>query len=169
MTRRNGTGARGPRGRIAATAWALACVFALASGCEDSRDGGSSTGAETGADGVGDIDGPMGEVIATWRDAELEPSEFRRFEEDDEAAVDVDLDAAECHAGRVDELPVVLCAYGDADAAEAAEERGLELVGEATGAALSNDELLLIVADRHEVDPEGRRIHQITKAFRELE
>jgi hypothetical protein len=72
----------------------------------------------------------------------------------------------ECKAGQVSGVDTVLCTYPTAEAAKTAEAAGLEAVGEATGSAIAQGKVLLVVADRRKADPEGRTINQMTKLFR---
>jgi hypothetical protein len=72
----------------------------------------------------------------------------------------------ECKAGQVSGVDAVLCTYPTAEAAKTAEAKGLEAVGEATGSAIAQGKVLLVVADRRKADPEGRTINQMTKLFR---
>lgn len=97
-------------------------------------------------------------VITAWKDAKLTPTDF--------AAVAGGELGGSCRAGHVDGLETLLCEYPDAKAAKAAEAAGLARVGETTGTAIAKDKLLLVVADRKKVDPEGRRLNLIAKTFR---
>lgn len=99
-------------------------------------------------------------AFAAWRAAGLDVSKFR--------PLDKSKLGGSCRAGHVADVAAVLCKYPDAKAAKQAEKKGLELVGDATGASLANKNLLLVVADRHKLDPSGRRINKITKTFRYL-
>jgi hypothetical protein len=72
----------------------------------------------------------------------------------------------DCREGTVDGIEAVLCTYDTTAAAEAARAGGLERVGSATGAALTNGQTLLIVADRKNADASGRALNRITKTFR---
>ena len=70
-----------------------------------------------------------------------------------------------CQAGQVNGVDAVVCEYGTADAAKAAEDKGRAAIGLTTGAAISHDKLLLVIADRRKADPEGRTINQATQVF----
>ena len=138
---------------------ALTLLVGLAGGCEESGDSGLPAKVE--------IEGPLAPVFAAWNDAGLAMADFRPVD-DEASAVGVDLGEGDCQTGQIEEIASVVCSYPSPQAAEAAQEAGLELVGAATGAALANGSLLLIVADRQDADPDGRRINDITKTFREL-
>lgn len=127
----------------------------MAAACEQ-----ADRGATEAADDL-ELGAPMAEVISAWRAADLEVVELRDVDDDE-------LPGA-CVAASVAEIPVVLCELDSAEAAESAEDDGLELVGAATGLALARGARLLIAADRHEVDPDGRRLNEIANAFRQLD
>lgn len=126
----------------------LVAGLGAAAGC--SRSGAASRGG-----------GSAGAAVAAWKAAGLSPSEFAPV---DGAAYG----AGQCRAGTVDGVETTLCEFPDEAAAKAAEKHGLAAVGEATGAALASGRLLLVVADRKHADPNGRRINQIAKTFRQL-
>jgi hypothetical protein len=71
-----------------------------------------------------------------------------------------------CKSGTVSGVDVVHCTFDDEAAAKAAEAKGLEWVGAATGTALVRGKALLAVVDRRNADPSGRTINAITRAFR---
>lgn len=142
----------------------LMLAVGLVGACERSDD-------DSADDPLGDVDLELGEaahrVLDAWREADLELSDARPLgAEADAAGTQL---GGTCMAAKVADIPVVMCEHESADEARAAEERGLKLVGEATGFALANGELLLVAADRHEVDPEGRRLNEIANAFRRVE
>jgi hypothetical protein len=81
-------------------------------------------------------------------------------------AVDVPkLGGAKCKRGDIGGVEVTICEYTDESRAKKYESEGLNLVGDTTGASLANGKLLLVVADRQNVDKDGKRINQITRAF----
>lgn len=130
-----------------ASAFALAFVLAHVGACsKDDREKGPPAAS-------------VAEVLRLWKEAGLEPTVFAKAEEPR-------LGGAACQQGTIDGIDVLVCEYADEAAARKAEERGLAVVGEATGASLARGKLLLVVADRRNADPNGRRIHQITRAFR---
>lgn len=101
---------------------------------------------------------PDDAMVAAWRKAGLEVS----------ALTDVDAKkylAQSCRGGTVGGVDVVLCRFDSGEDAKAAEDPGLAAVGDATGAALARGGRLLVVADRRKVDPSGRTIDAITRAF----
>lgn len=97
------------------------------------------------------------DVVDAWKEAGLTPTSFEELTGDELGD--------ECYLGKVDGLEVTLCRYADAAEAEAARAQGLARVGETTGAALPSGRLLLVVADRDGVDPTGRTINKIARAF----
>lgn len=100
-------------------------------------------------------------ALAAWEAAGLQPSEFA-------AAPGDRLSGGKCKAGTIDGVDTTLCEFPSEDAAKKAEPAGLALVGDVTGASIAQGRLLLVVADRRNADPNGRRINQITKTFRHL-
>lgn len=103
-------------------------------------------------------DKSMSQMLKAWKAAGLEPSPFQKAE--------TKLGGS-CQAGTVNGVETILCEFKDASAAKEAEPKGLELVGETTGASLSKGRMLLVVADRKNADPNGKHIQQITKTFRQ--
>ncbi len=102
---------------------------------------------------------PAEQLVAAWRKAGLEVSAM--------AAANPKPFAAEtCQAGTVNGVDVVLCDYDSGEDATAAEDLGLGTLTGVTGAALAKGSRLLVVADRRKVDPSGRTIDAITRAFR---
>jgi hypothetical protein len=97
------------------------------------------------------------QIVQGWKQAGLEPSAFTKAE--------TKLGGS-CQAGTVSGIDTVLCEFKDDQTAKAAEPKGLEIVGETTGASLAKGRMLLVVADRKDLDPNGRRIDQITRSFR---
>ena len=98
------------------------------------------------------------EVVQAWKKAGLSPSEFAKAE--------TKLGGA-CQAGSVNGIDTILCEFKDETAAKQAQEKGLEIIGETTGASLAKGRMLLVVADRKNSDPNGRQINEITKTFRQ--
>jgi hypothetical protein len=134
---------------------------ALATGCEQQDGAGSGSEADI------ELSAPLAKVVEAWRGADLAVLDLHAL--DGEAEAEAPELGGSCIAATVDEIPVVVCEHASADDAEAAKERGLELVGGATGLALARGELLLVAADRHEVDPDGRRLNELANAFRQLD
>jgi hypothetical protein len=98
-------------------------------------------------------------VLATLKSAGLAPGAMTTFDGDS-------LGGATCRRGPVSGIETTLCAFDDPSRAKKHEEAGLALVGEATGAALAEGKVLLIVADRDGIDKDGKTIDRITRAFR---
>jgi hypothetical protein len=101
-------------------------------------------------------------AVAAWKAAGLPRVEL----DADEAPK---LSGGDCRGGAMEGLELALCEYASPEAAREATEAGLKAVGAATGAALANGRLLLIVADRDGADPDGKRINTLTRAFLALE
>lgn len=102
-------------------------------------------------------DGPTGatsrdEVIASWKKGGLEPSAFTA------AKVDV---GSDCASGTVNKIDALVCTFKSPQDAKAAEDKGLAWVGDHTGAAKAQGEMLIVVADRRKVDPSGRTLNQL--------
>jgi hypothetical protein len=112
--------------------------------------------AALGCDKAGDD--AIGRLVKGWKDQGLETSAFS------------DVGSSElgqkCKVGVVAGLDVTVCEYPDAAQAKTAEEKGLTIVGEATGASISQGQLLLVVADRRKADPDGKKLNQLTQSFR---
>jgi hypothetical protein len=139
---------------------AAAAAGALLAGCDqDQADEALGEDVELSA--------PVAQVVRAWREAELGVADVHALV-GEAASKGADLGGT-CMAATVAEIPVVLCEHDSPEAAKAAEETGLDLVGAATGLSLSRGSLLLVAADRHEADPDGRRLNEIANAFRKLE
>jgi hypothetical protein len=95
------------------------------------------------------------EILEAWRTGKLAPSALEVTQ-----APDV---GADCKASTVNAVELLLCAYPSAADANAAEERGLAWVGDATGAAKVSGTVLVVVADRRKTDPTGKTINQLLK------
>lgn len=124
----------------------LAFVLAIG-GCEKSDSKGG-----TGGNGV------PSSLLDGWSKASLTVSAFTA---DKSGAV-----GASCQSGTVSGVDVVVCAFPSDAEAKAAQAKGLEWVGAATGTSLVSGKFVLAVADRRAADPTGRTINAITKAFR---
>ena len=144
------------RKRSLLTLSALALALA-AQGCNKSA---SESGTGTTTAGAGVASPGTSPAIEAWKQAKLEVTSFAPTEV-------VGLKGARCRGGAVAGLESVLCDFADEAAAIAAEDAGLEAVGEHTGAALAAGKSLLIVADRKKVDPSGKALNQVVKTFRD--
>jgi hypothetical protein len=111
-------------------------VLAASAGCSKSKSG------PTSRDGV----------IAAWKKGGLEPSAFTT------SKTDIGKD---CAAGTVNKVDVLVCTFGSEKEAKEAEDKGLQWVGDTTGASQAQGEILIIAADRHKADPTGRTINQL--------
>jgi hypothetical protein len=91
-------------------------------------------------------------VIAAWKKGGLEPSAFS------DAKTDV---GTKCSAGTVNKVDVLVCEFPSEKEAKEAEEKGLQWVGDTTGASQAQGEMLIVAADRRKADPSGRTINQL--------
>ncbi|HEY0991866.1 MAG TPA: hypothetical protein VGD80_32670, partial [Kofleriaceae bacterium] len=69
----------------------------------------------------------------------------------------------DCQSGTIEGIDVLLCNFGSADEARAAEDGGLAWVGQATGASQAHGAALVVLADRKKADPNGRTINRLMK------
>lgn len=91
-------------------------------------------------------------VVAAWKKGGLEPSPMT------EAKTDV---GKKCSSGTVNKVDVLVCEFASEKEAKEAEDKGLQWVGDNTGASKAQGEMLIVVADRRKVDPSGRTINQL--------
>ncbi len=91
-------------------------------------------------------------VVAAWKKGGLATSELKA------AKTDVGTD---CASGTVSKLDVLVCTFKSAKEAKDAEEKGLAWVGDNTGASKAQGEMLIVVADRKKVDPQGKVLNQV--------
>ena len=115
--------------------WLLIALLAAAGAC--SKDKGA-----TSKDGV----------VAAWKKGGLDASALK------EAKTSVGND---CSQATVNKLDVLVCTFKTDKDAKEAEDRGLEWVGDTTGASKAQGEMLIVVADRKKVDPQGKVINQV--------
>jgi hypothetical protein len=74
--------------------------------------------------------------------------------------------ASRCLTGRIEGVDATLCEYGSPEAAKLGHRAAEEWIGPApTGTAIDNGRVLLALADRARIDPNGRAIHKITRVF----
>jgi hypothetical protein len=92
------------------------------------------------------------EVVAAWKKGGLEPSELKPVK----TSVGKD-----CAAGTVAKLDVLVCTFPNAADAKAAEDAGLQWVGDTTGVSKAQSEMLIVVADRKKADVSGKTISQL--------
>jgi len=91
-------------------------------------------------------------VIEAWKKGGLDPSAFK------ETKADVGKD---CASGTVNKLDVLVCTFANEKEAKQAEDNGLAWVGDSTGVSKAQGEILIVVADRKKVDPNGKTMNQI--------
>jgi hypothetical protein len=122
----------------------LILILALAS-C--SKDDGTGRGAASG-------ELTRERVVEAWKKGGLVPSPLTA------ATVPI---GSDCASGTVNGVDVVVCEYATPDAAKAAEPKGLEWVGEATGMSQASGKVLVAASDRRKSDPSGRTINSLMK------
>jgi len=127
---------------------AALATIALGAGCskEEKKEGGTGGGS-----------GLPAPLLEEWTKASLTVSAFTA---DKSGAI-----GPTCQSGTVSGVDVVWCTFASDAEAKAAEPKGLEWVGGATGTALVSGKQLLAVVDRRAADPSGRTINAVTKAF----
>lgn len=91
-------------------------------------------------------------VVEAWKKGGLEPSAL--------TAAKVEF-GKDCASGTVNKIDVLVCEYSSEQEAKAAEDPALAWVGDHTGAAKAQGEMLIVVADRRKADPSGRTINQL--------
>jgi hypothetical protein len=69
----------------------------------------------------------------------------------------------DCASGTVSKIEVLVCTFDTPDQAKAAQDAGLQWVGDTTGSSRAKGRFLIAVADRHKADPNGKTINQIFK------
>lgn len=93
-------------------------------------------------------------VIDAWKKGGLDVSEFKS------TTSNVGKD---CTSGTVNKIDVLICKFDTPDAAKAAQDAGLQWVGDTTGSSQATGSLVIAAADRHKADPSGKTINQIFK------
>ena len=91
-------------------------------------------------------------VVAAWKKGGLDAGELKP------ATVDVGTD---CASGTVSKLDVLVCTFKTEKEAKDAEDKGLQWIGDNTGASKAQGEMLIVVADRKKADPHGKVINQV--------
>ena len=91
-------------------------------------------------------------VIVAWKKGGLDPSDLK------ETKSNIGKD---CATGTVNKLDVLVCTFANEKEAKAAEDSGLEWVGDNTGVSKAQGELLIVVADRKKADPTGKVMSQV--------
>jgi hypothetical protein len=122
----------------------LLCVAALAAvGCKKSPAGGA------GLDQVNESFNSAGLKVEPFV-----PTDAARY------------NASRCLSGRIEGVEALLCEYGSPETAKLGHPAGEEWIATAnTGVAVESGRVMLVLADRARVDPNGRAITRITRAF----
>lgn len=123
-------------------AFVFVCLLASCS-----KDDGTGRGAATG-------ELSRDRVVEAWKKGGLTPSPFTP------ATVPVGKD---CTTGTVNGVDVLVCQFPTPEEAKAAEPKGLEWVGEATGMSQAAGKTLVAASDRRKSDPSGRTIDALMK------
>jgi hypothetical protein len=110
----------------------------------------AACGKGDGVAGGGSRDG----LLDVWKKGGLETSAFTASK----SPVGKD-----CASGTVGKVDVLVCTFATADEAKAAQDAGLQWVGDTTGASQAKGTFLIAVADRRKADPSGKTINQIFK------
>jgi hypothetical protein len=125
---------------LGALAFALA-VVAAAPGCGKKKEG------------------PVEVALGRLSDTGVKVEAFRQVDARTFAALS-------CRQGRVESLDAVLCDYGTPEAWARGKKAAEDWIGSAlTGTWATSDGLLLVVADRARIDPSGKTIQRVMKAF----
>jgi hypothetical protein len=123
----------------------LLCAIVCAVGCSKHSPNGA---------GLEEVRAALGKKWKADSLTNLDPSKFS---------------AQKCVGGPLEGLDVVVCEYGSADASLRGKTAAENWVAQAvTGAALQNGRTVFAVADRGRVDPNGKLIHQMTSAYRDI-
>jgi len=119
-------------------------LLALASCSKDDGTGRGAATSELSRD----------RIVEAWKKGGLQPSPLTA------ATVTVGKD---CQTGTVNGVDVLVCQFATPEEAKAAEPKGLEWVGEATGMSQAAGKALVAASDRRKSDPSGRTINQLMK------
>ena len=122
----------------------LVLLLALAS-C--SKDDGTGRGEATG-------ELSRDRIVAAWKKGGLEPSPLTA------ATTTIGKD---CQSGTVNGVDVMVCQYATPEEAKAADPKGYEWVGEATGSVVVAGKVLVVIADKRKADPSGRTVDKLMK------
>lgn len=93
-------------------------------------------------------------VIDAWKKGGLDPSTFAPLQSNV---------GKDCSAGTVSKVDVLICQFDTPDAAKAAQDSGLQWVGDTTGISQAKGSLVIAAADRRKADPSGKTINQLFK------
>ncbi len=105
--------------------------------------------------------GNADQVIAAWQKGGLDTSGLK-----DADGAKLGLGDAKCQAGAIDGLETTLCEYPTAAAAKEAVPKGAALVGQTTGTSLAEGKVLLVLANRKNIDHDGKQLNKIAQTFR---
>ncbi|MGE0548598.1 MAG: hypothetical protein AB7O24_25790 [Kofleriaceae bacterium] len=94
------------------------------------------------------------QIVDAWKKAGLPPSKLAA------ATTPVGTD---CQTGSVQAIDVLLCVFPTEVEAKAAETAGLTWVGDASGLAKANGNVLIALVDRKNKEPAGKTIDRLVK------
>jgi hypothetical protein len=114
--------------------------------------------AISGCNKEGSVSAAAEKFVGAWKAAGLEPGTFSKVDS-------ADFGGGDCQSGKVSGLDITLCQHASADKARSVQAQALKQVGNNTGYALVNGELVLVVADRGKTDPSGRTMNKVARAF----
>jgi len=141
--------------RLASTGWKVAAGRSIrASGLML----GLTLGLGLGGGGCGK--GGVAGELAAFKESGHNVSEFKEMDAGEFAA-------KTCQTGTIDQISVLLCAYGSSEAAaqgEGAAERWGS--GTNTSIVLRRGTVLLALADRNEADEQGKTLSALARVFR---
>jgi hypothetical protein len=135
-------------------------VVVLLAGC----GGGDEEAAKTDDTKTGDT--KVEKKPEPAKESEARKALFDAWEKAGLKAADMkasDLLGKDCKQGTVNKVDVVVCEFANADEAKKAEAKGLEWVGDTTGAAWTSGTLVVAVADRKKADANGKAINAMMK------
>jgi hypothetical protein len=112
-----------------------------------SKDDGTGRGAASG-------ELTRDRIVEAWKKGGLTPTPLTA------ATTTVGKD---CQSGTVNSVDVLVCQFATPEEAKAAEPKGYEWVGEATGTTVVSGKVLVAASDRRKSDPSGRTIDKLMK------
>ena len=133
---------------VSLLAAALLALALAGTGCSKEGGGGAAGGSWEAAE----------KVVSAWKAAGLEATGFAKVD-------GTGFGGGECQTGKVAGLETTLCQHPSADKAKEVQPQALKQVGENTGYAIANGELVLVVADRGKADPTGRTMNKMARTF----
>lgn len=138
------------------------CIVLLLAACDNGEEAAKSDDTKTDTKATDD----KKSVAAPAKDSEARKALFEAWEKAGLKAADMkssDLLGKDCKQGTVNKVDVVICEFASADEAEKAKAKGLEWVGDTTGAAWTSGTLVIAVADRKKADANGKAINAMMK------